>query len=239
MGGIHAAFRKSPNADSNTAAIRNCFTSVSSDLTVPSEAKAIYTGSASGSGNVIPEFFHVFFNNKYTIDAGVFYKNNGYYELFTNVDGIWAPNGPTAKATGTKTLKSWFAKESGQYYIITQFGSVSFKAKIDSQIYNSCIKGCQIYREMVIAANDDKALPNNCYFKNAKFSNTTLTKNDGTYVPLGRQNSNLWRDVLDNNIKKYNPDYKNYYDSVTSESGSNFVTDTTSATFNKAAYPIK
>ncbi len=225
-GGAHIVFRKSPNSYS--------FNAVSSSLTVPTDALASYPVPGNANYNSVPEFFHVFFSGVYTIDVGVAYANNGYYDLFANVDGVWH-SGPRAKATGTKTLKSWLSAEGNKRYIITQFGSMVHKVPLEPQVYNALNKGCKIFREMVIASNKYATLPADAYYKNAEFSNTTLTRTNGTYVSLN-SNCDVVHNKLDDNISI--SQFKKYCDSDYSESGSSFVTDISSATFNKNDYPI-
>ncbi|MBN7771972.1 hypothetical protein [Clostridium aminobutyricum] len=220
-GGAHIVFRKSP--------AQNIFNAVSSDLTVPTDALASYPNPNDASYNTVPEFFHVFYNGVYTIDAGVAYENNGYYRLFANINGTWH-SGPLAKATGTKTLKSWFSAEGTNRYIVTQFGSVVDKAPISTTMYNSLNKGSQIYREMVIASNAKSTIPANAYYKNAKFANTTLTNVNGTYVALDSK-STCVLNKLDPNVSQST--FDTYCKGVNTPSGTTFVSDTSSASFNQ------
>ncbi|WP_312652152.1 hypothetical protein [Aminipila sp.] len=220
-GGAHIVFRKSP--------AKNIFNAVSSELTVPTAALASYPNPNDASYNTVPEFFHVFFDGTYTIDVGVAYENNGYYRLFANVDSKWH-SGPLAKATGTKTLKSWLSAEGNNRYIVTQFGSVVDKAPISPAMYNSLNRGCQIYREMVIASNTNATIPANAYYKNAKFSNTTFTKTNGTYLALDSK-SEWVPNKLDPNISRTT--FNTYCKGVNTPSGTTFVSDTSSASFNQ------
>lgn len=224
-GGVHIVYRKSPNEYS--------FRAVSSDLTVPSVALASYPNPNDASYNTVPEFFHVFYSGTYTVDVGVAYENNGYYRLFANVNGTWV-SGSLARATGTKTLKSWLSAEGSKRYIITQFGSVQHKVTLSTAMYNSLNAGCKIFREMVIASNSNATIPVAAYYKNAQFSNTTLTKTDGTYVALD-SNCDVTYNKRDSNVSLAT--WNTYCESAHSESGTTFVADTSSATFDKNAPP--
>ena len=228
-GGVHIVYRKSPENDFT-------YNAVSSDLTVPTEALAHYPNPNDASYNTVPEFFHVFYSGTYTVDVGVAYENNGYYRIFANVNGTWK-QGPLAAATGTKTLKSWLSAEGTKRYIITQFGSVQHKVEITTTMYNSLNSGCKIFREMVIASNSNATLPAPAFYKNAKFSNTTLTKTNGTYVALGIDNSIVVYNKLDDNVTL--TQFTTYCDSLYSKSGTTFISDTSSATFDKAGYKIR
>lgn len=220
-GGAHIVFRKSP--------AQNIFNAVSSELTVPTEALASYPNPNDASYNTVPEFFHVFYDGTYTIDVGVAYENNGYYRLFANIDSKWH-SGPLAKATGTKTLKSWLSAEGNNRYIVTQFGSVVDKAPITAAVYNSLSRGCQIYREMVIASNTKATIPANAYYKNATFANTTLTQTNGKYVALA-PGSDCFLNKLDSNISS--KVFKTYCKGINTPSGTTFASDTSSASFNQ------
>lgn len=225
-GGVHIVYRKSPDTYS--------FRAVSSDLTVPTAVLASYPNPNDASYNTVPEFFHVFYSGTYTVDVGVAYENNGYYRLFANVNGTWK-SGDLAKATGTKTLKSWLSAEGTKRYIITQFGSIQHKVELTTTMYNSLNNGCKIFREMVIASNSNATIPVAAYYKNAKFSNTTLTKTDGTYVALDNS-CYVTYNKRDSNVSA--TQFATYCDSTHSESGTTFVADTSSATFDKNAYPL-
>ncbi|HVI42242.1 MAG TPA: hypothetical protein VM577_16440 [Anaerovoracaceae bacterium] len=227
-GGAHIVYRKSPEEYS--------FNAVSSDLTVPTSVLASYPNPNDASYNTVPEFFHVFYSGTYTVDVGVAYANNGYYRIFANVNGTWQ-DGPLAAATGTKTLKSWLSAEGTARYIITQFGSIQHKVTLTTTMYNSLNAGCKIFREMVIASNSNATLPAAAYYKNATFSNTTLTKTDGTYVALGSSNSTVVYNKLDSNITP--TQFATYCDSLYSKSGTTFISDTSSATFDKTNYSIR
>lgn len=228
MGGIHIAYRQTDAATYNA---------VSSDITIPTAGKAIYNDATYGS--IVPEFFHVFYKSSYsyTIDAGIAYENNGYWRLFTNLNGTWT-NGPLAAATGTKILKSWFSTSGGQYYLNTQFGSVSMQVAVSSGVYNSMLAGCNIYREMVLASNpvgSTQVMPAPAYFKGAKFGNTTLTTSGGAYVAMSTTTSHLHTNVLDSDMPS---NWNTVGAFSTVQSGTTFVVDTTSGTFDKVTYPI-
>ncbi|HVI40721.1 MAG TPA: hypothetical protein VM577_08675 [Anaerovoracaceae bacterium] len=143
-----------------------------------------------------------------------------------------------AAATGTKTLKSWFSTSGGKYYLNTQFGSVSYPVEISSGVYNSMLGGSYIYREMTIASNavgSKQIMPAPAYFKGAKFGNTTLTTTGGSYVAMSTSNSHLHQNVLDADMPT-NWNTAGAFSTV--QSGTSFVVDTTSGTFDKVTYPI-
>jgi hypothetical protein len=239
MGGIHVANRKS-NAHNFNAAGSKLQLPASTDIA------GIPNGS-SGYGSVVPEFFHGMYENTgtYGLDAGMFYAN-GVYRLFVNsrTDG-WAEDTTTTfSATGTVTLNTFFVTSGSTKYLRVEVVGKRFcDFYVSNAAYNSLNAGCYIHRELNIATNPSGTytiLPKNAYFRNAKFTETTMTTTAGAYVTMNGSTSTF---VYSEPHPDTDPGGESHYSrdcdaKQSSAPSGSFIQDTASCTFNKGIYPI-
>lgn len=113
----------------------------------------------------------------------------------------------------------------------------------NSDMYNKFKAGCWVNQEMVIAINADKDGNTNLlpgvYFKDAKFSKTTMTTVSGSYIALTDKNSieHFWRD----DGFPLNTTYDDTRDNTPNTIGvmeNGFISDKVSATTDKYTYRV-
>lgn len=242
MGGIHTLYRKSTGAN---------FVAVESKIYLPAScANRDNSPTSSGQNGASPEFFHGFYKGStYGLDIGIIYKNGAYYLAFYSYANTQPTKWFTSKnsfnvgstyASRQFTLKSHF--QDG--YLVTRcYNSsntlvASLDVKLTTAAYNSMSQGCTINREMCLAINPDASgninVPANCYFSQAKWTQTKMTTASGNVVAMTNSNTTTLHGKVDAGTPTSTYDKRIL--SGVMESG--YVADVATATFNKTSYPV-
>lgn len=246
MGGIHTLYRKSTGSN---------FVAVESNIYLPvSCANRDNSPTGSGQNGAFPEFFHGFYKgSSYGLDIGIIYKNGAYYLAFYSYANTQPTQWFTSKnsfnvgstyASRLFTLKSYF--QDG--YLVTRCHNssgtlvASLDVKLTTAAYESMSQGCTINREMCLAINPNASgkfeLPAECYFSQAKWTQTKMTTVSGTEVAMTNSNTTTLHGKIDNGLdeKVLETVYaKNIRQGIME---GNYVADVATATFDKSNHPV-
>nr|WP_312576153.1 hypothetical protein [Sedimentibacter sp.] len=208
---------------------------------------------AEAINGAYPELIYGFYpgNGTNGFDAGIVCRDDGYH-LFI-ADNSTADNSPfvyswnehpdgqplNVSDGSTITLSCYFIDN---YCVLeAKSGSAPIKSLsvwMRPTNYSAMLAGCWINREMAMAINEDRDGNTNltpvAYFKNAKFSNSTMTTTGYAYEKLSNSNSKEY-EWADSGFPT-----PNHYKSVrtTGIVTNGFVADTASATTDSTVYNI-
>lgn len=187
MGGFHVKYRKTNSG--------TLYAAISSKISLPLNCEGDSIIQA------YPEFFHGFYYEKsHGIDTGIIYKD-GVFATFSFAYEATVPPGNSpwkdgsilsgVKKGDTLTMNSFVRNGKMVTECLKNGLKVgSVETPLSTSATNTFTRyGATINREMTLAANTSQYAPSKAYFSDAKFSNSTLTKMDGTYVPLSNNNS--------------------------------------------------
>ncbi len=197
MAGAHTVYR-------TTREKRNDIVAIGGTLKLPSEYKSRANDTNYKNG-AFPEFMYGFYTSGQGFDCGILCDSTDPYpgyKLFIADNGNgtlsspWESHGAMRLATGAEIqLKVSFLNGKVRLECLGggQTKDVLEVDFVSTSMYNKFKAGCWVNQEMVIAINADKdgytnLLPG-VYFKEAKFSKTTMTTVSGSYIALTNTNS--------------------------------------------------
>jgi hypothetical protein len=238
MAGIHTAYRQTNYYN---------FVAVSSELTLPTVYGCRENDYNSKNG-AFPEFFHGFYDShNYGLDIGVIYKGGRFRLAFWSYHNTqptqWFTSSGFRVPSNRRVILSSYFKNG---YLVTRCKDTHGKVlacldvKLTTKAYNVLSNGCYINREMVIAMNKNSdgkfEVPASAYFKNSKFSRTTLTNSHGQYIALTKYNSNTRKT---GKVDPATPNKTYDYDISLNIMEHGYVTDIASATMDKYNHALE
>lgn len=212
--------------------------------------------TGSGQNGAFPEFFHGFYKgSSYGLDIGIIYKNGAYYLAFYSYANTQPTQWFTSKnsfnvgstyASRLFTLKSYF--QDG--YLVTRCHNssgtlvASLDVKLTTAAYESMSQGCTINREMCLAINPDASgkckFPADCYFSQAKWTQTKMTTVSGTEVAMTNSNTTTLHGKIDNGTLESGVSVEDVYADKIRQGimEGNYVADVATATFELTKHPV-
>jgi len=181
-----------------------------STLKLPSNCTCRENNPAgSGIYGAFPEFIQGIFGGSYGLDTGIMYQNGKFhlfYYAFANTSAIqWDQTeipSNIANLGGTVTFSTEILT-TGKVRIKCEKGTLvkTLLVPLKTKATNRLINGGKLVREMVLAVNPDSngriIVPANVSYTSAKFSNTTLTNNQGYSYPLNDSGSDVVKNLKD------------------------------------------
>lgn len=247
MAGVHTVYRSTQGKSNNIIAIGGT-------LKLPNQYKS-RPNTANYKNGAFPEFIYGFYTGSKGFDCGILCESSGTdpgYKLFIADNGngtlssSWTSHGAMQIAAGLE-VQLRVTITGGKVRLECLFAGltkdtmeVSF---IDTAMYNTFRNGCWVNQEMVIAINEDASGATNltpgAYFKDAKFSNTSMTTSAGSYIALTNTNSSehFWPDGGFPTNTTY-ADTRGKIPSTIGVMVNGFVSDQVSATTDKNTYPV-
>lgn len=200
-GGYHVCHRATNT--SSYVALASTLKLPSSCACEPNSASGVYDGT-------YPELFHGFYAGLYGCDIGVIWYEDGKfgiaYHTFSNTAAVTDDEIPITTGVGkgdTIELRTYL---SGQYLVAQIYKNSAWKhtsqISLTSAAATRFAQGCKINREICMASNNAATggIPSAAYFRDTKFSNSTLTTTSGTYTAMSNSNSTLLAAYADNRI---------------------------------------